>query len=392
MILLFLSDNKLYTIDANKNVSSVESKFANDSIQKAIEIEKKKEWKTTGTGAKFMGVSPWSEEGTNPSLYNISMRGMCSTKDSGKILYTLEGNNFGGLFSYDLKEKREQRLIHGADFSAKDLNMNQTTGEVICSVGYPNGSANLSLIHNELTAIQEITEGDSIDEMPSWIPGEQKKVVYQSAGIGRNKEGMFWGLSPSVIEMLDMDTGTIETILQDKKKDFLLPRRNLQGDLFCIRRPWEDASRGASPFVVLKDILFFPFRLLRALFHYLNFFSLMYSHKGLTSERAGGAKVQGPDMKTVMIKGRMIDLQKQQAKAKKNAPTGSIVPNDWELVKVSSGGEISVLAKGVVSFDLSENGEIVYTNGREIFLLEEQGKKKNWDRHSLIEDIAIVEN
>lgn len=143
-----------------------------------------------------------------------------------------------------------------------------------------------------------------------------------------------------------------------------------------------------SPIKFIEDFLLFPFRLLRAIFHFLNFFSLTYSRKPLTT--AGGPKIKGIDQKNLILRGRIIDARKAYGEYERDKDAPSLVPSSWELVKKSGSGEERVIARGVVAYDFVPDGGTIYTNGRCVYLLDEKGSSKTILKTNLIEDLAII--
>ncbi|MFX5595148.1 hypothetical protein ABTD92_21070, partial [Acinetobacter baumannii] len=83
------------------------------------------------------------------------------------------------------------------------------------------------------------------------------------------------------------------------------------------------------------------FRLLRAVFHYLNFFSLMYSRKPLTS--ASGPALNA-DLKEIILKGKRIDAEKALLNENKINGVPSLVPASWQLISRDQQGNETVLA------------------------------------------------
>ena len=164
--------------------------------------------------------------------------------------------------------------------------------------------------------------------------------------------------------MLDMKSGNVTPVMDDPQYDFIHPRVCQQGNLHFIRRPYEVPKYEASNF--LLDTLLFPFRLLRAVFHFLNFFSMMYSRKPLTS--ASGPAVQ-TDLKEIILKGKRIDAEKALRTENKINGIPSLVPKSWQLIRRNRQGAEVVLASNVVSYDITPEGRIIYSNGRAVFLL-----------------------
>jgi hypothetical protein len=138
------------------------------------------------------------------------------------------------------------------------------------------------------------------------MPGKQRRILFQSSGVARNRDGYAVGKAATSIQALDFENNLMTTVLEDERYDFLLPKMSTDGYLYYIRRPYE--INRYRPEMAILDFFLFPFRLIRAIFHYLNFFSLVYSQKPLTT--ASGPKMQSDDMKTIILKGKIIDAEK----------------------------------------------------------------------------------
>jgi hypothetical protein len=117
----------------------------------------------------------------------------------------------------------------------------------------------------------------------------------------------------------------------------------------------------------LTDALMFPFRLLRALFHYLNFFSLMYTRKPLIT--AAGPEVQA-DLKEILLKGKRLDAEAALRTGVRLNGVPSLVPASWQLMRRSPQGDEQVLASHVASFDIAADGAILFSNGYGVFALD----------------------
>ena len=191
------------------------------------------------------------------------------------------------------------------------------------SLRAPDGTASVAVMEAGGKGLKSVTEGDSVDESPSWIPSEQKALLFQSAGVGRNPQGIAIGLGPYAIQRLDIDSGNLTAVLEEEANDLLLPRMSADGGLYFVRRPYR--PHAVSPWRILTDALLFPFRVVRAIVHFLDFFSLMFSRKPLLT--AGGPKTEGPDARSLMLWGRFIDAEKALRKAKQG-DQGPLVPAD----------------------------------------------------------------
>jgi hypothetical protein len=229
-----------------------------------------------------------------------------------------------------------------------------------------------------------LTEGDSFDTAPRWVPGQATKIVFQSAGIGRNQHGQFAALSPFGLQQLDAETGELTTLLENPKFDFLAPQMLADGRLFYIRRNYEEHQR-FSPLHAIKDAALFPFRLGFAIFQFLNFFSAMFTGRKLTS--AGGPKRDDMDMKQMMIWGNLV---RAQAPTRGEEEGADLVPKTWELKCRTAAGETKTLASGVLAYDINADGGIVYTNGNAVFLLHPDGRKERILNERMIQQVFFI--
>ena len=173
-------------------------------------------------------------------------------------------------------------------------------------------------------------------------------------------------------------------LLEDPHQDFLAPQSREEGSLLYIRRPYTAHER-VHPLRVLKDSLLFPFRLLFAIFQFLNFFSAIFTGKKLTS--AGGAKARELDMRQMMIWGNLVQAQRRPKVEDEGL---DLVPKSWELCERNAKGETRVLARGVLAYDAGADGSIVYTNGNALFLLRPDGRKEHILNEQMIEQVFFV--
>ena len=112
------------------------------------------------------------------------------------------------------------------------------------------------------------------------MPGQPGSLVFQSAGVGRARDGTPRGLGPFHIQRLEVESGAMETLAEDARHDLLAPRCDAAGDLYFIRRPYR--GDGAGPWWRLPlDLLLMPLRFLYAIFQFFNFFTMAFTGKPL---------------------------------------------------------------------------------------------------------------
>jgi hypothetical protein len=302
-----------------------------------------------------------------------------------RVLYFLRDSSFGGLFEYDLAQDTEKRLLHKQYLSLEDLRIHPDGHQLLCAQHARNGAANIVVMDADASNYRELTSGDTVDAAPAWVPGQAHAILFQSSGLARNPAGYVLAKGPASIQMADTVAGSLTTILEDPRLDFLQPRVGPNGFLYFIRRPYEAPRYGMENAVT--DALLFPFRVLRALFHYLNFFSLMYSRKPLIT--ASGPALQA-DLKEILIKGKRLDAE---AALRDGVPLGgvpSLVPASWQLVCRCLQGEERVLASHVASFDIASDGTILFSNGYGVFALDATNTPQVLMRDRLIADVIAA--
>lgn len=382
----YLAGGKLYVKSEGREAQLIESAFAQEMIEDALRRRQKDEWKTRSqTGRIMAGGGLFGGSIVEGETRRIHISGVTHGRRPGELLYALDTDQTGGLFTYDLTEKREQRLYHDHRFQATHLARHPTLPLLAFSKRQDDGTAAIAVINLDTNELNTATEGDSLDEAPAWVPGDGKRLVFQSAGVARNQQGALAGIGPYAVQELELDADEMETLAEDTKRDYLLPRMTGDGSLYYLRRPYQGLPR-ASAWGLLRDIVMLPVALVMALFGFLNFFAMMFSGKPLMT--SGGPKREGAEPRHLLLWGKMIDAERAERKARKGEPA-SLVPDDWELVRRNGNAE-TVLCGGVVSWDLCEDGSVVYTNGSAVYHRQADGKRTLLAEGKLVEHVAAL--
>jgi len=372
----YLSKGKLFYKNQNNQIEEIQSNHIQKLLDRAEKDNARHGWKQgTSWGTTTTGNIRQFEDNT----LDVEFKAAEILPDN-KILYFLKGEGFGGLFRYDTETKEELRLAHRQSMDYNDLHYDARRSNILCSSASASGVSNILLMDSEGDDSRELTGGDTEDVAPCWLPNGDKQIVFQSMGLARSREGYVIARGPSSIQLLDSEKGQVSPVLENEKKDYLDPKVSSNGDLYFIRRPYELPQYKTSNFLI--DTLMFPFRLLKALFHYLNFFSLMYSREPLTS--ASSPYVEA-DMKEIMLKGKRIDAEKSLKRGNHVNGIPSLVPKNWELVRRTSEGVETIMAHSVLSYAISDDDRIVYTNGSGVFVIENQ------QSHLLFKDALVTD-
>jgi hypothetical protein len=382
----YVAEGKLYLKREGAAAQLLESAFVQGLLDRVERARKNNEWKSAGMAWQFSKrMSPMAAAEAQAETRRIRFSGVSAGAAAGELLYALDTDHVGGLFALDTKEQHERRIFHRNGFVASDLSRFPGDGTLALSLRAPDGSASLATMEAAGKGLKPITEGDSIDESPSWVPSQQKILLFQSAGIGRNPQGAAVEQGPYAIARLELESGDLTTVLEEEGNDLLLPRMSADGALYFVRRPYRPYA--VSIWRMVMDVLLFPFRVIRAIVHFLNFFSLMFARKPLLT--AGGPKAEGPDARSLMLWGRFIDAEKALRKTKEGDQR-PLVPADWQLIRRGDNGLEQVLAKHVLAYDLCPDGSVIYTNGTAIFHRPQNGEAKQICAAKMIERVTCA--
>ena len=376
----FLAKRKLH-VRRNGVTRQIDSDFERTVRERAASIERRHAWKSQGRGAMFTGAyAPSTNAG---ATVPVLMTGLAAGPDSS-LLYSMETDAISGLFLSD-STGFETRLFHTADLRIRHAALD-SAGETIAATAFHSDSLRSNICTLPLRGIDltEVTEGDSFDQFPQWAPGS-RRIVFQSAGIGRDAAGRFAGLGPCAIQQLDLNSGDLDEVAAEPGHDLLQPRMTGDGSLYYIRKPYESGRAAVSLVGSLKDTALFPFRMARAVFQYFNIFSMMYTGKPLTT--AKGTVQRRLDPRQMFIHG---NLASASAALHAEDESQASVPSTWELVKRGSNGETHVLASSVLAFDIASDGSVVFTDGTSINRRSAEGHSEKLLRSELVERVLAL--
>lgn len=386
--LAYLADRQVHLVLEDGSEEPIASAFVEGVQRREASIERKTGWKTKGTGARFMGAAAlWDEaEGRrSPAAFTCLSKG----RKRGEILYALTTGVVSGLFAYDLETGEEQRLVHGTDGAALALATSDDHGVLAMARDQKNGSRKLAVMREEGGDSAQVTDGDTIDDAPSWVPvgpevtEGRHQLVYQSTGIARDAVGLVAGYGPTEINLLDAEHGSLKTLLASPVHDYLAPRMTRDGTLFAMRRPYQGLPQMPDPRAHLKDGLLAPFRLAYAGFRYLDFFSMRYTGKPLAT--SGNTRARKIDARKLLERQNLaaVDDAEEEGALRR-------APADWVLVRRRPGGDEDVVATNVVAFDLERDGSVIVSDGDGIERIAEGARKTRLSRAPRVTAIAVA--
>lgn len=381
----YLSQGRLFLHREGLPLKEIESDFGKQLQQRRLQVQRKQAMKNRGIQSMMMSPQMLKQmeqqaEATSPVL----ITSICAL-DNGQLAYSLESEDMGGLFRFDLETDRETRLFHNTDFHVSYLDFDPGQNLIACTKAYKTGSINLATLRPDAVRPMDITEGDSVDIAPRWIGNDA--LVYQSAGVGRNEKGYVGARAPFAIEKFDPANQSINTLAEDPKSDLLGPQMDKNGLLYYIRRPYKAGYASLSVLQALKEVLLVPWRFVMAIWGFFNSFTMMFTGKPLIT--ADTQQKMTPQTK-LKAWGEALSPQNQNKKHQKEADAPALVPKTWELVRQGVQGVPEVLATSVLSYDLAADGHIVYTNGSGVYVIEPDGTSSRLTVGKLIESVKFV--
>ena len=358
--LLYLSNQELYLLQ-NQKSQTIDCHAVSQYKKNIQEIKQRKQWKTTGTGAQFMGLT--SQDDPNELAYVFPVDAVLT--DNQQMIYAARLQDGCAIYMKSLTElqqpealvlRNNEFIVHHLDYAAQKQRL-----ILSASKGYAY-ERHLCVLGLDSNRIQYITEGDCQDEHPSFDPQDPDIVYYDSCGFAYDHQGNV-SVGPKEICRLNLRTGELETIIADPKFDFYKPKIDAAGQLYFLKRPYKNQHHSGNS---LKDIIFAPFKIIRAVIGWLDFFTQRYTGESLKSTSgANPAKTKQKSEEELFVEGNLIKAQKTlQQNQSAGEKFAGVIPRNWELIQYATNGGQKVLKRGVLGYALNQDGSLYYSNGK----------------------------
>lgn len=370
---LCYGDGEKIGVFDGETVSLYESEYILHYREYAQTRVKNDEWKFGGDGARFRGdydlYNARREETVEASVNGVAWQ-------DGKVLYSFTVNGSSGVYRKDVgdKKSREEHILSTSDEEILSLSL---AGDLLAvTVRRDGATSSVGTLDLKTSELRTLTEGDARDADPCFSPREPNLIYFDSAGVGRNAQGEFTGsYAPAAICALDLDAMEIKEAAGDKKCALVKPKFSREGELYYIKRPNRPEKSGN----IFVDILLFPFRILKAIFGFLQAFVAIFGHTSLTSQTEGGenpARGRKTDARKLWLDGALLDADREYKRnAKKQKGDAGFIPMSWKLVKRTPQGE-ETIKSGVCDYALCKDGGVYCTNGRHIFYVKDGVSRK----------------
>lgn len=388
--MFYIADNKIFSLSDSKSVE-IKSRVLEDYRYRLTETIKRNEWKTSGSGAHFTNAAKpeMNVEGALSSL-RVSISSLCEI--DGELVYTLGIDNVCGIYKHSEDSPTDGIMISDSNYRYNYIS--HKDGISVVSASFM-GEAHIGIIKDGENGCQFLTEGTSRESYPSFSKTNRNTVLYSGAGLAvdpslaearekmREYNSMHFGQmgnvyieGPFSIYSIDLNSYELCELISDdsQKYSYIKPFEAADGYIYYIKRPYSmSANSGKSS---IGDTLMAPFRLLGAVFGFLNFFTIRYSGKTLT-KNAGNTKAKNMPEEKLFIDGNIFEASKEiENNRKQGDKFPGAIPRSFELCRrLSADGKEEVIKKGVIAYSVRDNGEIICSDGLHILSLTEKNGK-----------------
>ena len=179
----------------------------------------------------------------------------------------------------------------------------------------------------------------------------------------------------------------LDELISDEAQKFsyIKPLESADGYIYYIKKPYNENTSDKTS---LGDILLAPFRLIGALFGFLNFFTIKYSGKTLT-KNAGNTKAKNMSEEKMFIDGNIFEAGKELENNRRQGDKfPGAIPHSYQLCRrLGADGKEEVIKKGIIAYACRDNGEILCSNGLHLISLTPNGD--GYDEKLVLKENAI---
>lgn len=382
MNLTYISDNKVYRLSDGKAVEIPCRKI--DRYKETLAgMQRRNEWKTSGTGAAFTGAADYAAARYNAPV-SASVTGIGEA--DGKLLYSVLLEDVGWIYRrrYDPADETEELVYSSKDFCFGEFDCKN--GKAALSMGSSLSSLHIAVMDVCTGSYTEYTDGDSIEEHPSWS-ADGSGIYFSTAGYARNENGVITAMGPHSIAYLDLGTKSMSDEISSDDYDYLHPGTDADGSLYYIRQPYRSKTRVD---ITPMDILLFPYRIIKGIFGFLNIFATLFGGEALKGGGGKDTRTKNRSEKDILIEGNIINADKlARENEKKGEKFAGIMPLNRVLVRRSKDGTEDILKKGVLDYCICNDGTIIISNGSHITALAPDGSETHLAKAKLATRLFI---
>lgn len=375
MKIFCISDGAIYRIDTGKPEQLTCGRIK-DYLHAVNEMKKRDEWKTTGKGARFMQVEEKEYDTEGEFLRSLS-------GDGKRLIYGTFIDNVGGLYFKDPDSGDETYIF--ANQTVDPGRVSCRDGRYCFDAGEGGYERHIAWLSADNGGVDQLTEGFTSESCPFISRRDPDTVYYTAMGYAQNSVGTVVEKSPCAVAMYSAKTGELTDVLSDPEYDYIKPSDDVQGSIYCIRRKYEPTRRKSN---IGADILMFPIRLVKAIGGFLSIFSMRYGGEPLRTGGNNPARSREADERELFVEGNLIKAKR--ISDADNSDEG-IIPSEWTLIRHAPDGSDTVLIKGVMDYTLLDDGTVIYSDGRFVKKLCNDGRTEKICRIDLANFLTVTE-
>lgn len=300
---------------------------------------------------------------TDDPYFAPRMHGIASGSEC--FYYALELENGGGIYKKSKSASGDEGFVYTSNTSIPQ-HLNIDGNRLVCSLQFPDLTKHIAMFISERPDYYQLTDGESVDEHP-FVYGEN--IYFTTSGIHRDENGGTT-IANKGIARFDIAHNSVTELLTSEKYEYLIPKIDAIGDLYCIRRPTKNTSANGS---LIIDIITAPFWIFMGIISFILTFTRIFTGKQLMGKNVGSAAAGSAKE---IIDGCEIDIAREEKRNKRSGELNySYAPRNWELIKLGNASSITpetsaaalrdakVLCHGVIGYELLDDGTFVTSNG-----------------------------
>ncbi len=208
-------------------------------IRRLTESARRKEWKSTGFGAKFTGTY------TGETAESVSARVMTRVEGivfhGGELIFSESIDEVSGIYlKKGLYDSSEAIAVSSSDRRYGQLDLR--SGRLAAAISLA-GESHIAICEasgGQLSYdFRFVTDGNTLDSEPYWSRTEPETLYLASAGLPEApEEAPTAPRGPSAILRLRLATGVLDALLEDSRYDYTSPQSDSEGNLWYLRRKY----------------------------------------------------------------------------------------------------------------------------------------------------------
>lgn len=343
-------------------------------------------WKHHGEGARFMGEELLGDDNeTDKTAYFNSLDFL----SNDEIIYSVTVKDISGVMRKYLSDDKlgEAHVIHSRDLVFDGACPNADKSKFITCAKNDYVTSHLTEYDFKTDDYYTLTDGDCADLDAFYSKRNDNEILFSTKGAGRNSQGEFVKYSPSKICSYDKLSGDITDVIADANYSYVKPKDDERGNLYYVRRTEEKPK--TNPLRILLDVILIPWRILQAIYYFLESFTISFTGKKFIRDGSNPAKTRDKSKRQTLIEGNLINAENEYKNnlRHKDANAG-YAPRSWELIRRSPDGSEKIIRRGVIDYCITCDEEIILTNGKYVLCIDKNGKESKIAETSLCTKVA----